>query len=305
MESFRLGSNSMKPLVSVIVPCYNQGRFLAEALDSIKSQTYTHWECVIINDGSTDETRAVAQRYVKQETRFRYVEQENRGLPGARNRGLHETSGDYIQFLDSDDVIGSAKFELQLALLASSNRLALAFCDHRYGAEDDIRRTIEHHPFYEPRFRMARPIEDIAARWETDLSIPIHCFLFDSRLFREHKIYFNERLPNHEDWDCWMRVFAIDPEVLCVPQVLAISRYHSISMSRNLRRMRRGFLRAIDLQRSLCKNDQALAPILRQKRAETKTVYAKEIRAQWRAWWEQQLPWRIVRAFCRLVGTGG
>jgi glycosyltransferase involved in cell wall biosynthesis len=295
----------MKPLVSVIVPCYNQGRFLAEALDSVQAQTHPHWECIIVNDGSTDETSSVARRYAGRDARFKYVEQENRGLPGARNRGLREISGEYLQFLDSDDVIDAAKLELQLALLAAASRPALAFCDHRYGAEDDIRRTIERHPFYEPRLRMARPIEDIAARWETELSIPIHCFLFDSRLFREHGILFDERLPNHEDWDCWMRVLASAPEVLRAPQPLAISRYHPRSMSRDAKRMRRGFMAAIDLQLRLCKDDPVLAQILERKRAQMKAVYAAQMRAERLAWLRRQAPWRMLRAFRRLLGTAG
>lgn len=295
----------MKPLVSVIVPCYNQGRFLAEALDSVQSQTYPHWECIIVNDGSTDETSAVGRLYAGQDARFKYLEQENRGLPGARNRGLREMSGAYLQFLDSDDVIDSAKFELQLALLAGDSRPALAFCDHRYGAEDDIRRMIERHPFYDPRLHMARPIEDIAARWETELSIPIHCFLFDSRLFRARGILFDERLPNHEDWDCWMRVLASAPRVLRAPQALAVSRYHPHSMSRNAKRMRRGFLAAIDLQLQLCKDDLVLARILEGKRAQMQAVYASQIRAERLAWLRRQAPWRLLRAFRRLLGTAG
>jgi glycosyltransferase involved in cell wall biosynthesis len=295
----------MKPLVSVIVPCYNQGRFLAQALDSVMAQTHAHWECIVVNDGSTDDTSSVARRYAGQDARFKYVEQENRGLPGARNRGLREASGAYLQFLDSDDVIDSAKFELQLALLAGASRPALAFCDHRYGAEDDIHRTIERHPFYDPRFCMARPIEDIAARWETELSIPIHCFLFDSRLFRERGILFDERLANHEDWDCWMRVLASGPQVLLVPRPLVISRYHPRSMSRNAKRMRRGFLAAVDRQLDLCKDDPVLVHLLQRKRAQMKAVYAEEIRKEWLAWRERQLPWRLLRAFRRLLGTAG
>lgn len=295
----------MKPLVSVVIPCYNQGRFLADTLDSVRAQTYPQWECVIVNDGSTDDTRAVAQRYAGLDARFKYIEQENRGLPGARNRGLREASGAYLQFLDSDDVIGDAKFELQLELLRACERPALAFCDHRYGAEDDIRRTIEHHRFYDPRLLMARPIEDMAARWETELSIPIHCFLFDARLFREHGISFDERLPNHEDWDCWMRILALDPAVSRVPQALAISRYHQSSMSRNVSRMRRGFFKAIDGQLALCKADAVLVQILQRKRAEMTAVYATQMRTHRWEWRQRQLPWRMLRAFRRLLGAGG
>lgn len=291
----------MKPLVSVIIPCCNQARFLQDAVESVLAQTYPYWECIIINDGSTDDTRSVSQRYAKQDTRFRYVEQENRGVSGARNRGLRETSGGYIQFLDSDDVIAPAKFELQLTALGSSERPALAFCDYLFGAEDDINRTIEDSQFCKPRFRMARPIEDIAARWETEFSIPIHCFLFDARLFLEYGIRFNEQLPNNEDWDCWMRLFARQPQVVHVPEELAIYRRYPSSRSYNLKLMRSGVFMAIDMQLALCNEDPVLIQILERKRAEMGVVYAMHIRAQRLAWW-RHLPSRILRVFRRLLG---
>src|SRR3989304_10450198 len=78
------------PLISVIVPCFNQARFLRDCLDSVLAQTYPHWECIIINDGSTDDTRQVSLEYTSKDSRFRYVEQENRGLSGTRNRRSEE-----------------------------------------------------------------------------------------------------------------------------------------------------------------------------------------------------------------------
>lgn len=106
------------PLISVIVPCFNQGRYLPDALDSVLAQTYPHWECIVVNDGSTDDTRQVALEYASKDARFRYVEQENRGLSGARNRGRREVRGTHVQFLDSDDTISPEKFQLQLKAAA-------------------------------------------------------------------------------------------------------------------------------------------------------------------------------------------
>lgn len=91
--------------VSVIVPVYNQGEFLAEALDSVLQQTYSNWECVIVNDGSTDNTEEVALDYVNKDGRFRYLYQDNSGVSAARNNGIRHSDGLFILPLDGDDIL--------------------------------------------------------------------------------------------------------------------------------------------------------------------------------------------------------
>jgi glycosyltransferase involved in cell wall biosynthesis len=86
-------------LVSVIIPCYNQARFLGEAIESVLSQSYPHFEVVVIDDGSTDNTSEVATRYAG----VRCVRQDNEGLAGARNAGIRHSRGSYLVFLDADD----------------------------------------------------------------------------------------------------------------------------------------------------------------------------------------------------------
>ncbi len=93
------------PLVSVIIPVYNRGRYLEEAMASVLSQTLESLELIIVNDGSTDDSAEVAHRFVAKDPRVKYYEQENKGVSAARNRGLAEASGRYIYFLDSDDHI--------------------------------------------------------------------------------------------------------------------------------------------------------------------------------------------------------
>ncbi len=292
-------------LVSVIIPCFNQGRYLPDCLDSLRLQTYPHWEGIIVNDGSTDETAVVARRYAEQDARFKYIEQANRGLADARNQGLRVASGAYIQFLDSDDVIRPKKLELQVQALVASDGLALAYCDFTRCAEDDVSQALTLDRFCKPVFQMDRPIEDIAARWETEFGIPIHCFLFDARLFRDRGIRFDERLPNHEDWDCWMRIFALNPRVVHVPGDLAVYRQHPRGMSQNVARMRRGFRKAIDAQLVRYQNDPVLRGLLEQKRAEMDAVYFRRI---WMKrvhldWWRRWVPWPIQRAFARIFST--
>ena len=91
--------------VSVIVPVYTQGVFLSEALDSVLKQTYSNWECVIVNDGSTDNSEEVAKSYVNMDDRFKYLYQENSGVASARNKGIRYSDGYYILPLDSDNML--------------------------------------------------------------------------------------------------------------------------------------------------------------------------------------------------------
>jgi glycosyltransferase involved in cell wall biosynthesis len=104
--------------VSVIVPCYNYGRFLPETLDSVLAQTFSDWECVVVDDGSTDDSREVARRYAERDPRIRLIELQHVGVSGARNAGIRATTAEYLQFLDSDDLLVPEKLELQTRFFA-------------------------------------------------------------------------------------------------------------------------------------------------------------------------------------------
>ncbi len=99
-DSFRF------PLVTVVVPVYNESAFLHECLESIALQTYRNLECIIVNDGSTDESPAIIDRFTAKDKRFRAVQHtRNKGLPASRNTGLQHSRGTYITFLDGDDML--------------------------------------------------------------------------------------------------------------------------------------------------------------------------------------------------------
>lgn len=117
------------PTVSIIVPCYNQSRYLAEALDSVLAQTYSEWECIIINDGSTDDTEKVATEYVNRDQRFKYVYQENQGVIAARNNAIRQSQGKYILPLDGDDRISPTYLEMAVPVFESEEEIKIVHGD--------------------------------------------------------------------------------------------------------------------------------------------------------------------------------
>ncbi len=99
-------------LISVIIPIYNRGFCLACCLDSVLNQTFTSWECILIDDGSTDDTLSVCRRYAGKDSRFRIFSQPNKGVSDARNHGLEQAQGKYIAFIDSDDWVDDNYLQL-------------------------------------------------------------------------------------------------------------------------------------------------------------------------------------------------
>lgn len=123
--------------VSVIVPCYNQVEFLNECLISVLNQTYEDWECIIVNDGSTDETEKISLEWEKKDSRFVYLKKENGGLCSARNYGIAHASGKYILPLDSDDKIGSEYLERGIKVLEKDKDVGIVYCKaHLFGTEN-------------------------------------------------------------------------------------------------------------------------------------------------------------------------
>ena len=101
-------------MISVIVPVYNVEEYLEECLESIKNQTYTNIEVILVNDGSTDGSREICERFCQKDSRFKLINQENQGQSVARNRGVKESAGEFIMFVDSDDVIKKNVLEVLL-----------------------------------------------------------------------------------------------------------------------------------------------------------------------------------------------
>jgi glycosyltransferase involved in cell wall biosynthesis len=127
------------PKVSIIVPCYNQAQYLDECLQSVLDQTYSEWECIIVNDGSPDNTAFFAKKWVENDNRFIYLEKENGGLSSARNFGIQHSNGDYILPLDADDRISHNYVALALQNFLEDISLSIVYCKaEKFGNEHGL-----------------------------------------------------------------------------------------------------------------------------------------------------------------------
>lgn len=115
----------MKPIVSVVIPCYNHGQYLDEALQSIINQTFVDWECIVVNDGSFDNTNEVATKWLEKDSRYKYFIKENGGLSNTRNFGIQKAKGLYILTLDADDKYEATFLEKALKIIIHDNKIGI------------------------------------------------------------------------------------------------------------------------------------------------------------------------------------
>lgn len=126
-----------EPLVSIIVPCYKQAEYIAETLDSVLAQTYCNWECVIVNDGSPDNTEDIVAKYIAVDDRFKYFWKENEGVAKARNYGVMNSMGEYVLPLDADDLIEPTYVEKAVDWFLRFPKTKLVYCcADRFGTEN-------------------------------------------------------------------------------------------------------------------------------------------------------------------------
>ncbi len=199
-----------QPLISIITPCYNYGKFLPETLENILEQTYQNWECIIVNDGSTDNTEEVCLSYVKIDERFKYIYQDNKGLSGARNTALNHAQGKYVQLLDSDDLLEPNKLNLQVQLFEVNLNIDLIYSKITMFESDDANRTYT--PFNLPNnIQPSGKNEQIISALVTDNFFLPGCVIFRTELFKQVG-NFDENLYGLEDWDYWARAALLGKE---------------------------------------------------------------------------------------------
>lgn len=228
-------------LISIIVPCYNQAVYLDEALQSVFDQTYQNWECIIVNDGSQDNTEIIAQKWLERDSRFIYLCQENGGLSSARNLGLENAKGDFIQFLDSDDVLDFRKLELSIGILKldiidSSNIVVSNFRIFSKNIENSKE------PFCKLELDLIN-FENVLYSWDQGINIPIHCGLFQRNLFISFR--FPEQLKAKEDWIMWLTLLKSHVNLVYLNDFLVFYRKHANSMTKEYICMEENYIKAI------------------------------------------------------------
>ena len=127
----------MNVLMSIIVPCFNQAEYLDECLESVMNQTFQDWECIIVNDGSPDNTNQIANDWIVKDKRFKLIEQKNAGLSAARNFGIENAIGEFILPLDADDKISNEYCRLAMIEFDKDETLKVVYCQaEKFGIEN-------------------------------------------------------------------------------------------------------------------------------------------------------------------------
>jgi glycosyltransferase involved in cell wall biosynthesis len=205
----------LKPLVSVITPCFNQGRYLEEAINSLLGQTYFNWECIIINDGSSDDTEKIALDLVTKDNRLKYIFQDHKGVSAARNNAILESSGKYILPLDADDLISQNYIEEGVTTLEEDDEINIVYCAaEKFGLQNGI--------------------------WDNrnfDLKIMAYeNMIFSTALFRrsdwDRVGGYEDLLEVGEDWDLWLSIIETGGKVVKLPFTGFYYRVHERSKIR-------------------------------------------------------------------------
>ena len=186
----------MQPTISVVIATYNYGRYLAGAIASVLGQTFTDYEVIVVNDGSTDDTESVIRPYLS-DSRIRYLRTEHVGQPAAKNAGIRDGTGRYVAFLDADDVWLPTKLEKQVAVFERSDpELGVVYC--RRGFIDPDGREFTRDQRTPRRGDVLAPI----------FHRPFICF--SSSVIRRDVLeevgHFDESIPMSIDYDLWLRI---------------------------------------------------------------------------------------------------
>jgi len=222
------GENVTKVDVSVIIPTYNYGEFIQDAIDSVLNQTYGNFEILIIDDGSTDNTKEIIGKY--DDGRIRYFYKENEGPSAARNYGIKESKGDYICFLDADDIFHPEKLSIQINQFNNNPEKNIGLIYSDYICIDKYKRNIKY--FKAKRFASQEQVINYLKKYN---------FINTSTVMIKREIldkvgYFDEGIRYLEDLDLWLRIGRLY-NFSYVNKPLVKTRSHNKSLRNNIKKI--------------------------------------------------------------------
>jgi glycosyltransferase involved in cell wall biosynthesis len=258
-------ARARNPLVSVIVPCYNGAAFLEEALRSALAQTYPEVEVVVVDDGSTDSSPEIARRFP-----VRYIRQENRGLCDARNRGIRESKGSYLIFLDADDRLKPQAIAAGMSALALRPDCAMAVGDHVFIAANGS---------YLSNSTKEDPVDShYKALLKSNFIEMISSVLFRRSIFDEVG-GFDPTLRVAEDYELYLRIARTRP-ICCHPAVIAEYRMHGANTSRDSELMLTATLQVLKSQARYLDNDSGRIIAFREGVRSWRKQYGRQLAAE-------------------------
>jgi glycosyltransferase involved in cell wall biosynthesis len=211
----------MKPVVTIIMATYNRAHFIVATLHSIQEQTFGEWECLIVDDGGTDNTKEVIAPILEQDPRFQFLKRPDtylKGLPGCRNYGLDLAQGDCIIFFDDDDIVHPDNLKISLDTLQNQN---VAFCHYQKQAFET---AIPNFEFSEPKIKQALNSSHLYDIITHQIGLASCTVLWDKKCFQS--IRFREELLYAEEWECYSRIISGGFEGIIIENVLYYNRKH-------------------------------------------------------------------------------
>jgi glycosyltransferase involved in cell wall biosynthesis len=187
-------------LVSIITPCFNQAQYLDEAVNSLFLQTYTNWECIIINDGSTDNTEEIALKLRLKDKRIKYLYQDHKGVSEARNNAIKNSKGKYLLPLDADDLISPTYVNECVSILENNEDVKIVYCEaEKFGEQTGI---------WDPR------------KFDIHL-MAYENMIFSTAMFRKADFDISGGYENSlvvvEDWELWINILKKGGTVVKLP----------------------------------------------------------------------------------------
>jgi glycosyltransferase involved in cell wall biosynthesis len=192
--------------VSIIIPCFNYGRFLFESVRSVISQTHQNWECLIIDDGSVDNTKEIAESLVRLDSRVKYYYKSNGGLSSTRNYGIEKAKGDFIGFLDADDLYHERKLEDQLNCFIENPQADIVYGNAKFFEKNNFEKL-----FNSKEKGKNSELLKLSGRGGAIISLLIrkNFTVVSAPLLRRQVIKsvgsFSEDFKSYEDWQFWLR----------------------------------------------------------------------------------------------------
>lgn len=279
-----------RPLISVVMPCYNGMRTVERSLRSVLAQTHDTLELIVVDDGSRDDSVSVIAAHAARDPRVRLISQENRGPAPARNRGLGAARGEFIAFLDADDTWEPDCLEALLAALLADRDAALAYCGWQNLGITGGRGE----PFVPADYELPNKVEIFLSgcRW------PIHAALTRAQAIRASG-GFDESLKACMDFDLWLRI-ATAYRIVRVPRVLAYYHHHAATqITRDRVRVASNHLKA---QEKFVRTHQAALADL--KRDDIRRIlYGELLRRAYECYWARDLD--AARHLFRMVMKAG
>ncbi len=209
------------PKVSIIVPCYNLAQYLDEALQSIYNQTYIHWECIIVDDGSQDNTKEIAHNWTAKDSRFSYLPKENGGVSSARNLGIEKANHDYILTLDADDKYELTFLEKAMKVMLSDEQLGIVSSWGQYFVGDKL-------------FQVFNSTAKSVSEFLFYNGLNMGSSLFRKKCWEQVGGYDENPKNGYEDWEFYLRVCTLGWKVHIIEEVLFFYRQHVVSRRKEM-----------------------------------------------------------------------